>query len=94
MIFQKKCSLGSTSLLINVPWWRRRAAPERLMTDLAHTHSLSLSLSLTHIHYSVYSRLQVPWQVYITPPRYEANPLLASQLPAPRCADTVGHYFK
>jgi len=25
---------------------------------------------------------------------YETNPRSASHLPAPRCADTVGHYLK
>ena len=27
-------------------------------------------------------------------PHYETNPLSASNLPAPRCTDTVGHYLK
>jgi len=29
-----------------------------------------------------------------TLPYYEANPLSSSQRPAPRCANTVGHYLK
>jgi len=37
---------------------------------------------------------KVLWQVLRRTPQYEANPILASQLPAPRCADTIGHEFK
>jgi hypothetical protein len=33
--FSKKNPLSSIFLFNNVPWWRRSAAPERLMQDLA-----------------------------------------------------------